>query len=105
MKNFPSVIALDDTGRYLGFEVSYEFGTMGMLHVVPEARGQGLGSYLTRQLAGKYFDQGLPVLVTVGTDNAESIYLHQKLGFRTISTCDLIFYKANMMSGLIINKA
>ena len=104
VKSFPSLIALDNTGRYLGCEIGYEYGTIGMLHVVPEARGQGLGSYVTGQLAEKYFDQGLQVMVNVHADNSASLRLHEKLGFRKMAALELIFHKANRMPGRITTK-
>jgi len=94
-KNFPSVVALDKSGNYLGYEVGYEWGAVGMLYVVPEARGQGLGSYITCQLAEKYFQQGLPVVVTVVTDNAPSIKLHERLGFKKLCVVTWICHKEN----------
>ena len=66
-----------------------------MLYVVPEARGQGLGSYITCQLAEKYFQQGLPVVVTVVTDNAPSIKLHERLGFKKMCVVTWICHKEN----------
>jgi len=95
VKNFPSVVALDKAGNYLGYEVGYEFGAVGMLYVVPGARGQGLGSYITCQLAEKYFQLGLPVVVTVPTNNQASIRLHEKVGFKKMCVVTFMVHKQN----------
>jgi len=96
-QSFPSVVALDNAGRYLGFEVGYDFGFIGMLHVIEEARGQGLGSYITCQLVEKYHQEGQPATVTVGQNNEASLKLHEKLGFKKICVLNYVIHKANKM--------
>ena len=68
-----------------------------MLHVIEEARGQGLGSYITCQLVEKYHQEGQPATVTVGQNNEASLKLHEKLGFKKICVLNYVIHKANKM--------
>ena len=89
---------MDKDGKYLGYEFQYEYGNMGMLYVTPEARGQGLGSYITCQLAEKILKPDESVWVTVETFNDKSFKLHENLGFKKICLLEYLFHKSNLVT-------
>ncbi|CAL1543223.1 unnamed protein product, partial [Lymnaea stagnalis] len=70
--------------------LSTEFGTLGLLYVTPEARGQGISKAIYSQLANKLFSENLPAAVTVVHDNEVSVKLHEGLGFRVKCTFDIL---------------
>ncbi|XP_012935171.1 uncharacterized protein LOC101854005 [Aplysia californica] len=92
VQRFPSVGVFDRDGGCLGYEVGTEYGTMGMLYVKPEARGQGLGSVITTHLAHSYFLDGLPAVVNILAKNLGSVQLHERLGFKPMCGLDLILH-------------
>lgn len=73
----------------LGYELGLQDETIGLLYVIPEARGRGLAKVIISQLAHKYFANGLPASAVVLTDNDTSLKLHQNLGFKIV--CGLNF--------------
>jgi len=88
MKKHPSVGVFDQDGECLGYGMSTEFSTMGMLFVKPEHRGRGLAKHITTTRAEQKFKDDSPAAVTISTTNQTSINLHERLGFKTVCRLD-----------------
>uniref|UniRef100_A0A0B6ZAY4 Glycine N-acyltransferase-like protein n=1 Tax=Arion vulgaris TaxID=1028688 RepID=A0A0B6ZAY4_9EUPU len=89
VKCFPSVGLFDKDDNCVGYELGLQDETVGLLYVMPEARGQGLAKVIISQLAHKYFEIGLPTSAVVISGNEASLKLHQNLGFKVV--CELEF--------------
>ncbi|CAG5132323.1 unnamed protein product, partial [Candidula unifasciata] len=87
--HFPSVGLFDQNNQCLGFELTLQDETTGLLYVLPEARGRGLAKVIISQLAHKNFALGLPAAALVVSGNATSLKLHLDLGFRIL--CELTY--------------
>ena len=91
-RHFPVVGVFGQDGSCLGYECFTEFGTMGMLFVREEARGQGIGSFLTSKMAEMRFQDGHSAVISVQDGNGPSARLHQRLGFKTVCKADIIIH-------------
>ncbi|CAL1543226.1 unnamed protein product, partial [Lymnaea stagnalis] len=69
-----------------------EFGALGLLYVVPEARGQGLSKVITSHLAHTFFSRNLPAAVIIVNTNGVSLKLHESLGFKVKCTLEILHY-------------
>jgi len=92
LKNLPSVGVFDDKGECLGYECFTDYGTMGMLFVSKEARGRGIGSLITCNLAEQRFKDGHSAVVTVEVWNEPSVKLHERLGFKTVGEVSWVIH-------------
>ena len=79
----------------MGFEVGNDYGLIGLLYVIPEARGQGLGSYITCQLAEQYHQDALPVVATAKQTNEASLKLHERVGFHKMCVLNYVYHMWN----------
>lgn len=68
-------------GVCMGFAGLHEEGAMGMLTVLPAYRRQGVATALMLELVRRLMESGRIPYTHVHTDNAESMRLHEKLGF------------------------
>jgi phosphinothricin acetyltransferase len=112
---FP-VIGAERDGRLLGFASygsfrawpAYKYSVENSVYVAAEARGQGVGLLLMRQLIARAFEQQYHTVVAgIVADNAPSIALHERLGFSHCGTIreagfkfgkwlDLAFYQLRL---------
>ena len=88
IENRPSVVVKDKEGNLIGWEVVHYFVSPGMLKVLPEHRGKGIGKYIVYALAKKLLDQGHTMYVHIEKHNTGSIHLHQKCGFQILDGTD-----------------
>lgn len=97
-KGFPVIVAADDEGRVLGFASygefrgafpGYRLTVEHSVHVAEAARGQGLGGRLLAALLARAKAEGLHVMIgVIDAENAVSIRLHEKAGFRVAGRLD-----------------
>jgi ribosomal protein S18 acetylase RimI-like enzyme len=62
------------------------------IELLPQYRGQGIGSSLFRDLMKEAEAAGVPLLSGVATNNPGSLALHRRLGFEIISQDELYWY-------------
>nr|XP_011413432.2 glycine N-acyltransferase isoform X1 [Crassostrea gigas] len=79
--HFPSVLIETEDERPVAWELQYEYGALGGLHVEPEYRRSKLGSIVTRTLAEKMTKNGQLVFAIVEESNPISMAFHEKNGF------------------------
>ena len=98
----PVIAAVDETGGLLGFASygsfrswpAYKYSAEHSLYVHRDHRRRGVGVALLRELIARAEAQQLHVLVGgIDADNAPSIALHEKLGFRHAGTIAQAGYK------------
>jgi len=89
-KNLPYIVAEQD-GKILGFAYcnwfkprpAYRFSAEDSIYIADEARGQGLGALLLKELEAQAEAAGVRKLIAVIGDsaNAGSVGVHRKQGF------------------------
>lgn len=67
-------------GKICGFIGYHDEGSMGLLHILEDYRGKGIGEYLEGFLIHKTLNDGKIAFCQVHPDNLASIYLQYKLG-------------------------
>ena len=67
--------------KFIGFIGRHLEGSIGLLNVFPEYRGNGFGRTLEIYLINKLLEQGCRPFCQVESANHESLYLQTKLGF------------------------
>ncbi|MCI5856963.1 MAG: GNAT family N-acetyltransferase [Agathobacter sp.] len=70
----------DGTESFAGFVGKHAEGSVGMLTVLPEFRGQKIALALETYMINKELEQGFTPYGQVREDNAASIKLQQKVG-------------------------
>ncbi len=82
-------------GRLCGFVGTHDEGSMGILHILDECRGQGFGAALECFMIHRILEEGGVPFAQVSVDNAVSLRLQQRLGL-TVSTDRLFWlYQSN----------
>jgi L-amino acid N-acyltransferase len=93
-KSYPVLVA-DRDGKALGYASygdwrafdGYRHTVEHSVYVDKDARGLGLGEMLMRALVARASTGGIHVMIAgIEKENAASIRLHEKLGFRTVGT-------------------
>lgn len=102
---YPYIVAEDGEGAILGYAYAgpfrarpaYRWSVENSIYIAPEARGQGAGRALLLRLVELCEAAGFRQMIAVigDSDNASSIRLHERAGFRTIG----IFGKAGFKFG------
>lgn len=93
---FPYLVAVDETGRALGYayanafrpRAAYRQTVENSVYVSPAALGRGVGMALLNALIERCIALGLRQMVAVigDSDNAGSIALHRACGFEHVGT-------------------
>ena len=91
--NFPSVAVRTKTGELVAWEAISMRGSMVMLFVKEEHRGQGLGKFVIYHLAKKLLEMGRTAFTYVDGNNKASIDVHVKCGFTLYEGQDVFFTK------------
>lgn len=95
-------LVMETAGRIAGYAYgapwksrsAYRFSAETTIYLAPEARGQGLGLQLYRELINRLRERGLRSLVGgIALPNPASIALHEKLGFEKIGQFRQIGHK------------
>ncbi len=76
----PSV-GIQHSGELVAWGLTHDDGALGMIHVLPEARRQGLGAAVLASLAHLVLTTGHIPFSQIEEDNTPSIALHRALGF------------------------
>ena len=109
-KGYPILVA-DEAGRVLGFASladfrpwpGYRFTVEGTIHLRPDARGQGIGTSLLKELISKARGLGKHILIAgVDADNAASLRLLAKAGFEQTAHMREVGYKFGRYLDLIL---
>ena len=66
--------------KLAGFAGEHEEGSMGMLEIFPEYRGQGLACALETDLINRTLQKGYTPFCQIKEDNRASVRLQEKLG-------------------------
>lgn len=100
---FPVVGAFDATGELLGFASwgsfrafpAFKYTVEHSVYVHPDHRGQGLGEQLLRELLrlAEASDRVHALIAGIDMQNAGSIALHEKLGFRSVGVLPQVGFK------------
>lgn len=99
---YPVIAALDPAGVLLGFasygqfraRPAYKYSVEHSVYVHRDHRRRGVGSALLRRLIELAREQQLHVMVGgIDLSNAESVALHEQLGFRHVGTISEAGYK------------
>jgi len=100
--NFPVIGLLNDSGTLMGFasygqfriRPAYKYTIENSLYVHRNFRGQGLGKILLTQLIENAKAQQYHCIVgVIDAENAVSIGLHEKFGFKNVGTFKEVGYK------------
>jgi L-amino acid N-acyltransferase YncA len=102
--SLPVFVAVDDIDgdRVLGFSTygpfrawpAYKYSVELSVYVDPEARRQGIGTGLVRAVIADARARDLHVLMAgITADNAISLRLHERLGFREVAHIPQVGYK------------
>jgi phosphinothricin acetyltransferase len=108
-QGYPVLIARDEQGvaafgSFGDFRAwpGYRFTVEHTLHVRADARGRGIGTQLLRALIARAGALGKHVMIAgVDADNAASIRLHERLGFRRAGQLCEVGYKFDRWLDLV----
>lgn len=101
--NLPWFLALDEGGAPLGYayaspyrdRAAYRYTAESSIYLAEKAQGQGLGTQLMQAVLTALKSTQIREVVAVigGSDNAASIGLHHKLGFRDVGVLERVGHK------------
>lgn len=89
-QNLPVLVA-DDAGTVLGYASygpfrpwpAYLYTVENAIYIAPQSRGRGIGTLLLQPLLQIAQERGLRTMIAgITADNAASLRLHEKLGYR-----------------------
>ena len=109
-KGYPVLVAEAD-GKVLGFASfgdfrpwpGYRFTVEGTIHLCPEARRQGIGTMLLKELISQARNLGKHMLIAgVDADNTASLALLVKMGFEQTAHMREVGYKFGRYLDLIL---
>ncbi|KRN98922.1 GNAT family N-acetyltransferase [Companilactobacillus kimchiensis] len=101
-ETFPYLVAMDDTGKILGYAYAHFYGPRAAYAWTVEAsiyvdhnyEGHGLGTKLYKELEDILKQQGVVNLMACITEeNANSIKFHEKFGYEKVGTFKKVGYK------------
>ena len=95
---FPGVGILDSNGDLASWILRQDFGTMGMLHVVPKYRRTNLATVASMLLAQKVYEENYNVYSIVSVDNTASLALHKKHKLEKVQDFTVGFVKYQFQS-------
>lgn len=72
---------IEEAGQLVGWVLTHDDGSLGMLHVLDAYRGRGYAEILTRHLCLDLRSRGLLPHVAIKPDNKASMSLAKKMGF------------------------
>ena len=103
---FPGVCILDSNGDPATWVLRQEFGTIGMLHVVPKYRRTNLGSVATMLMARKIYEDNYNVFSMCVKDNTASLAFHKRNKFEKVKdfTVGLVKYQFQSLLQGLCNK-
>ena len=103
---FPGVCILDSNGDPATQVLRQEFGTIGMLHVVPKYRRTNLGSVATMLMARKVYEDNYNVYSMCTKDNTASLAFHKRNKFEKVKdfTVGLVKYQFQSLLQGLCNK-
>jgi L-amino acid N-acyltransferase len=99
---FPIIGLVNSHDQFMGFasygsfrtRAGYKYTVEHSLYVAPEFRGQGLGAVLLAELIQRGISQDYHVLIGgIDSQNAASIQLHVRFGFKLTATMPQVGYK------------
>ena len=86
--NLSSVAVRTLDGKLVGWELQHYWGSPGMLQVLPEHQGKGLGKYIICIQGRKVLEKGQQLFIHAVMSNTASIDLHKKCGFWLMEDTD-----------------
>ncbi|XP_046564163.1 glycine N-acyltransferase-like [Haliotis rubra] len=100
-RGYPTVCFRDPTGALAAYAATQFHNLLGMLTVLPPFRGKKLGTAAMGLLARKTLEEDDVVGVLVEDNNAVSIHMHTKLGFKPVpgSKINWSFFTCSQRSG------
>ncbi|MDY5931675.1 MAG: GNAT family N-acetyltransferase [Candidatus Ornithospirochaeta sp.] len=75
-----NLFGIFDHGIIMGFAGFHPEGSMGLLEVLPEFRGKGIGTYLESYVINRALENGKIPFCNVYTHNSNSIRLQNRIG-------------------------
>lgn len=100
----PIFVAVDEGNRVVGWaslnryhdRAGYRFTVDNSIYVAAEQRGKGIGGKLLDVLvAAAREKQYRAVIAIIDADNKQSVYLHEKVGFKVVGHFEKVGYKFN----------
>ncbi len=101
-KDYPVLVAVDEQDEVLGYATfddwrnweGYRFTVEHSVYIHASVRGQGVGTYLMKELIERARAANKHVLVAgISADNIVSIKLHERLGFENVGTLNQVGVK------------
>jgi L-amino acid N-acyltransferase YncA len=108
---WPVVGVLDTSDQLLGFgsfgpfraQPAYQYTVEHSLYVARDHRGRGIGRLLLQTLIDRAVARHLHVMVGgIDADNAPSIALHERMGFRRVATMPQVARKFDRWLDLLL---
>lgn len=84
----------DETGKLVGvagihvYSAEYKIAALGNITILPELRGQGLGTKVTAGLCKQLLNTVNHIGLNVRSDNAAAIRAYEKIGFGVVAVYD-----------------